>query len=170
MLARSVLLSLAAVNLFCNICVRVCVCARARVWESYFINSYKLYGKRSNYSSLHFTGFRQQLISRGRRSRIQAEETRGRAEQSTATRPVHARGDDQGGYERARAHQTLWSQGAAFQTFYELSLTREKETGTGSKTAWGYRASWKHFSRLTTSKVSDLWRRAGWPTLFMWLM
>lgn len=38
------------------------------------------------------------------------------------------------------------------QTFYELSLAREKETGTRSKTAWSLtRPSGKHFSRLTTS-------------------
>lgn len=79
--------------------------------------------------------------------------------------PWHARGEDEGGYEWAQARQTLWSHRAAFQTFYELSLTREKETGTREPRQPAATTSWKHFSRLT-SEVSDLRRRAAWPTLF----
>lgn len=66
------------------------------------------------------------------------------------------RGKMREGKKRRQVPQTLWSQGDFFffspQTFYELSLAREKETGTRTKTAWSLtRPSGKHFSRLTTS-------------------
>lgn len=42
---------------------------------------------------------------------------------------------------------------------------KRKETGTREPRQPAATTSWKHFSRLT-SEVSDLRRRAAWPTLF----
>lgn len=67
----------------------------------------------------------------------------------------HARGERWGRAKKEDKLLRLCGVREAFflpQTFYELSLAREKETGTRSKTAWSLtRPSGKHFSHLTTS-------------------
>lgn len=55
--------------------------------------------------------------------------------------------------EEAPAPQTPWSQGAAFQTFYELSLTREKRERGERSPELQHHGNISHFSQ---SEASDL--------------
>lgn len=62
-----------------------------------------------------------------------------------------------------QAPQTPWSRGAAFQTFYELGLTRER----GAELVPRQPGATQHHGNIAYifQVKADLRRRADWPTL-----